>query len=180
MRPFTGWIRLALALVLAIVAAGAMVDTAAAADTAPAPKLTTGDFERSYQHRMQDIVATERAISDGEGYAAQLDTIIAQLTAKGEDTKPLAEAVTLFRAQLGRLRTENTAVMTLLTTDSGFNLDGKVIDKGVARLTMKRTKGMLETIDGYLQASYNDLHQAIQDYHNTLGETNKFREPPRP
>lgn len=174
MRWTNGWIRLVVVLVLSVVTLGR-----AAAETAPAPNYTRGDLQRSYQHLLVDIEATETKIGDAERYATQIDEIIAQLKASGEDTKALGDAVALFRARLRSLSTENAEVRTRLTTNSGFDAGGLVIDKGVARLTVKDTKTMLTTIDGYLEAYYTGLHKAIQDYHNT-GDGRKFPEPQRP
>jgi hypothetical protein len=174
MRWTNGWLRLVVALVLSVVTLGK-----AFAESAPPPNYTRGDLERSYQHLLVDIAATETKLSDGERYAQQLDDIIAKLKAKGEDTTALGEAVALFRARLRSLSSENAAVRTRLTVNSGFDLGGVVVDKGVARLTVKDTKKMLATMDGYLAAYYDSLHKAIQDYHNT-GEGRKFHEPAQP
>ena len=179
MRLIRSWMRLVTALVLALMAAGALGGTALAAQTAPAPKWTTGRLESSYRHTLQDLQSADQRFTDAEAYAAKLDAIVADLKGKGQDTTQLVGALAQFRAKMGQLRTENQAARAQLLASTGFDINGKVVDKGVAERSLKVTKTSLENIANYRDGAYIDLHKAIQDYHNTIPDA-KFKEPTRP
>jgi hypothetical protein len=105
--------------------------------------------------------------------------VIAELKGKGKDTRPLEEALATFRGRIAGLEVDNTAVMTRLTVNSGFDATGKVINKGIAEQTVRDAKEMLGTISDYGDGAYVALHKAINDYYDHVAPY-EFREPPRP
>jgi hypothetical protein len=179
MRAFNRWGRLVAALLLALTAALVTAGVAQAGGVAPRPKWNTTRLESAYRHRLSDMKATDAWLADAELYATKLDTIIAEHKANGQDTVVLVDAVAIFRAKVNRLHTDNEAVLTRLTLNSGFDPAGKVLDKALAERTVKDAEAMLNTIEIYGNAAFVDLHKAIKDY-QSMGSEHKFQEPDIP
>jgi hypothetical protein len=149
------------------------------AATSASGKIRISEIERSFRLAKEDVQEIEIRLARAEAYNAEVGTTIAALRAKGYNTLNLDEAKADFEVHLQNLRAELKESQALVLAHPGFDAQGKVLDRGVARQTAGDLKTCIKTMRTWGGNIYTDMHREFDAfYHRNPGVV--FTEPVRP
>ena len=160
---FSRW---TLALLIALVAVGMSFGSASAAPAAPTGGTTKAELalSRAYKAEQDRLKLQDARLKRAADYATKIDSLIAKLKGKGQDTAALEQAVVAFRTGVAQARTEWQAASVTLATHTGFDGAGKVTNTDQAHATLKDAHGHMEQAHTIARAAYEKLHAAIAAY----------------
>jgi hypothetical protein len=175
---FSRW---TLALLIALVAAGANFGSASAAPSKPVPSnATNAALSRTYKLEQNRLKVQEVRLNNADKHAGKVDELIAKLKAKGQDTTALEQAIDTFRAEIAKARTEWQAASTALSTHAGFDAAGKVTNADQARATLKEAHSHMQQAHLIAHAAYVNLHAAFATYRKAHREVKEPVAPVEP
>jgi multidrug resistance efflux pump len=159
---FSRWV---LALMIALVAVGMSFDRAAAAPAGGAhrPRVNARLAQMYRVEQLRLRVQGER-LTRVDLFAGKLDTLIAKLKAKGQNTAALDQALAAFRAAIEQARTEWNAAKSTLGSHAGFGTDGKVTDADQARATLEDAHAHMQQAHALAKGAFRDLRAAFIAY----------------
>jgi hypothetical protein len=170
-----------MALAIALVAIGMTFGTAAAAPAGGAEKpRPTTELTRMYRAEQLRLRVQGERLTHAATFAAKLDTLIAKLKAKGQDTSALEKAVAAFRASLGKARAEWQAAKDTLATHAGFDDTGKVTNADQARATLKDAHAHMEQAHTIAHQAFLTLKKAVAAYRKAHRNTPEVPAPVEP
>lgn len=176
---FSRWI---LALLIALVAVGMSIGSASAAPAAPAGGAAKAELalSRTYKAEQHRLKLQDVRLKNADKYAGKIDSLIAKLKAKSQDTAALEQSVAAFRSGIAQARAEWQAASAILATHAGFDGVGKVSNADQARATLKDAHGHIEQVHTIARAAYKELHAAIAAYRKAHHGVAEPVAPPQP
>jgi hypothetical protein len=175
---FSRW---TLALLVALVAAGASFGSASAAPSKPVPSNSTNAaLSRAYKLEQNRLKVQDVRLKNADKHAGKVDELIAKLKAKGQDTATLEQAIATFRAEIAKARAEWQAASTALSTHAGFDAAGKVTNADQARATLKDAHSHMEQAHLIAHTAYVNLRAAFVAYRKVHREVQEPLAPVEP
>jgi len=110
----------------------------------------------------------ERAVGRGDEVIATSEAWIADLQAQGVDTTLLEAALSEFRAGLDEARGLNASAAQILATRAGFDENGNVTDRQVARQTITDVSRSVREAHKALRWSLRDYRAAVAQFRRSI------------
>jgi hypothetical protein len=137
----------------------------------PTPGIQTNQTGNLTQ-RLENVYQREQKVLANQGkILSQLDTItskaqkvIAALKNRGLDTSSLEQALAGFQAQILTGQTFYNNANTVLTTHSGFDNNGAVVDPTQAKTTLQSAHQDFVSVRQTLLAALKNLRQTIKEF----------------
>jgi hypothetical protein len=124
----------------------------------------TQRLENVYQ-REQKVLANEgKIINRLDTITTKAQTVIAALKNRGLDTAGLEQALTSFQGQIVTGQTYYNNANSILTTHSGFDANGNVVDPVQAKTTLKSARQDFVSFRQTLQSAVKNLRQTIKEF----------------
>jgi len=99
--------------------------------------------------------------------AERINNLIARLTEKGFDPAPLPQALATFQADAVVHQPDFEQASALLATHSGFDENGKVIDRNLAAQTIHQVRQDFQEAHRGFHEALQSLGQALRDYRSS-------------
>lgn len=99
--------------------------------------------------------------------AERTNQLIARLTERGQDPAPLPQALETFLADAVVHRPDFEHGSALLATHSGFDENGKVIDRNLAAQTVNQVRQDFQKAHRGFHDALQSLRQALRDYRSS-------------
>lgn len=140
---------------------------------------TNNDLVHAYEWRVEYQAAIQERLVMADAYDAAVNAVIVELRAKGNDTALLEKGLANFRYRISSIRGEWDKAGVLLKEHKGFDADGQVIDKDMARQTIYDVRHCHRMIVEMGSNVYRQMHDVFHDYGKTHPNVN-YVEPKRP
>jgi hypothetical protein len=128
---------------------------------------STADLEAQLTREQKALAQQQTTLGNTSKIVTQVQTIIANQKAKGQDTSALEAALAAFQQQVSTAQASNTTAGTLLSAHLGFDAGGKVTDPTQAHQTLVDGQHALQSARDTLKQAGQDLRNALQDYRDS-------------
>jgi hypothetical protein len=168
---------LMLALLIGGIALAFPIGTVVAAtlvDTTPPPTSGEQSLEQAKNSHsgMERAYKLEKKVSDrqakilvrGDKIIGKTEEIISKLKGNGKDTTVLEAALAQFKKDVVEAGKVHDKVAGLLTTHTGFDQNGKVVDAVRAKQTLVTARDNLKEFRTILNNSLGDVRKAIKNF----------------
>lgn len=147
------------------------------AAAAPDPTVTPATGNQTNQlsklnQRLENIYQREQTTLSNQGnilnklstITSKAQNVITRLNNRGLDTSSLEQALTAFQGQILTGQTYYNNAKALLSTHSGFDNNGMVVDPGLARTTLQSAHQDFVSVRQTLLAALKNLRQTIKEF----------------
>ena len=170
MASLIRWARLPMIFLSALCALALSVGGAFAASPTTNEHLKTNDdIQRAMRARQVQLQGASSQITAENAYAAWLVATIASLQQQGKNVTDLNNGLTRFRGQIATSQGALQNIDNLLAVHSGFDAQGNVVDKGLARSTVDGMHSNLLLIKRTASNAKNDLNDLLHRWGKTYG-----------
>ena len=121
-------------------------------------------LEAVYQRDQKVLANQGKILSKLNTIISKAQTVIANLKARGLDTSSLEQALTGFQGQIVTGQTYYNNANSVLTTHSGFDTTGVVVDPVQARTTLQTARQDFVSFRQSLQSALKNLRQTIREF----------------
>jgi hypothetical protein len=124
----------------------------------------TQRLENVYQREQKVLANQGKIINQLDTITTKAQTVITALKNRGLDTSTLEQALTSFQGQIGTGQTYYNNANSVLTTHSGFDTNGIVIDPVQAKTTLQSAHQDFVSFRQTLQSALKNMRQTIKDF----------------
>jgi hypothetical protein len=165
MRSIIRLARLALGLISTLLALAISFGAAAAAPRDAGEHLPhTGDIERAFRARQNQLQGAANQLSAENAYATTVSGVIASLKSQGADVTDLENGLARFRNRIAISQAEWQSASSMLSAHTGFDAQGNVVDKDQARKTVESVHADLQQIKQSAQTVKSELDDLFHRY----------------
>jgi hypothetical protein len=124
----------------------------------------TQRLENVYQREQKVLANQGKIINQLDTITTKAQTVITALKNRGLDTSTLEQALTSFQGQIVTGQTYYNNANSVLTTHSGFDTNGIVIDPVQAKTTLQSAHQDFVSFRQTLQSALKNMRQTIKDF----------------
>ena len=121
-------------------------------------------LKKDYQVEQNWLTKQQDNLNKTVVVVTNVQNLIAKANGQGKDTTALVNALATFQSQIATSQSSHNTAASILSTHSGFDVNGNVIDRDAARLTVNSARQSLSDAHNLLWQAANDLHQAIKEW----------------
>lgn len=178
LRLTTRWSRWAFGLLVAVVAISVSVGSASAAPRTPnRDNRERVRLERAYNEEQARLKAQEAWLKRANEFSTKVNTRIAELKNRGEETATLEQALAAFNGGIAQARDHWNLANGTLATHAGFDAQGNVTNVDQARATIQAARQHLQQARQVARAAMLQLRAAFAKYRQAHPRT-PLPEPP--
>lgn len=123
-------------------------------------------LEKAYKYEQQWLAVQQERLSKTGELAAKVQAFIDAQKAKGKDTSALETALATYNQQIATAQGQHATAESILGAHVGFDADGHVTDRALAKQTVKDARQALADAHRTLQQAGQDLRAALKAYRN--------------
>ncbi len=121
-------------------------------------------LEKAYKYEQQWLAVQQERLSKTGEIAAKVQAFIDAQKAKGKDTSALEAALATYHQQIATAQGQHATAESILGAHAGFDADGHVTDRALAKQTVKEARQALADAHRTLQQAGQDLRSALKAY----------------
>ena len=134
------------------------------ADNGTPPAGDGKSLEKAYQREQKWLSEQTDHLSKANEAAAKVQSWIDELKSKGKDTSALEAALAAFKQQIAAAQSSHDTAANILSTHAGFDANGQVTDRYLAKQTVKSAYQALSDAHKVLRQAREDLYKAIKAF----------------
>ena len=124
--------------------------------------LVNARLERMLQVEQATLERMTRHFDRLDQFTARVETLISKAKDNGKDVTALEAALAEFKAKESDARVVLNSVSSLLAAHPGFDANGKVIDRAVAKTTLDDGHAKFQDIRSIIVDAAKNLHEAVK------------------
>lgn len=121
-------------------------------------------LKKDYQIEQNWLIKQQDNLNKTAAVVTNVQNLIDKANGKGKNTTALVNALATFQSQIATSQSSHDTAASILSTHSGFDANGNVIDRDAARLTVKSARQSLSDAHALLWQAAHDLHQAVKEW----------------
>ena len=123
-------------------------------------------LEAAFKAEQKWLAAQAERLSKANEFSAEAQKKIDELKAKGKDTSALETALANYQAQIAAAQAAHDNAVSILGAHAGFDENGKVTDRSLAKNTVQAAHTALAEAHRSLRQARIDLMKALKDWRN--------------
>ncbi|MDR3572528.1 MAG: hypothetical protein P4L50_01585 [Anaerolineaceae bacterium] len=121
-------------------------------------------LKKDYQVEQNWLTKQQDNLNKTAAVVTNVQNLITKANGEGKDTTALVNALATFQSQIATSQSSHNTAASILSTHNGFDVNGNVIDRDAARLTVNSARQSLSDAHNLLWQAANDLHQAVKEW----------------
>jgi len=121
-------------------------------------------LKKDYQAEQNWLIQQQDNLNKTATVVTNVQNLIDKANGKGKNTTALVNALAIFQSQIATSQSSHNTAASILSTHSGFDANGNVIDRDAARLTVNSARQSLSDAHTLLWQAAHDLHQAVKEW----------------
>lgn len=167
------YLSIGIGLAMIVVVAALAIPSARVTAQAPTPQPKTPQaaadrannrLARLFQAALKLSERQGKALDRADTFSSKISDRIGKLKAAGKDPAALESALAQFKIKTDAARQKHAVAVGVLTARAGFNANGKVTNRAVARETLQSANPPLREARKLLAEGLKNLNDAVKGY----------------